>query len=85
VLRVLDEKINMFELVVGEIEMILGRLGEGEEEFQDLVLEIYARSGDAQAMREGFDALAARLQAARQEHVATKELQDAVLGTELSA
>ncbi|MCC6669745.1 MAG: DEAD/DEAH box helicase [Planctomycetes bacterium] len=85
VLRVLDEKINLFELVVGEVEMILGRLGDGEQEFQDLVLEIYARAGDAAALRAGFDELAERLLAARDEHARAKRLQDAVLGTELGA
>jgi SNF2 family DNA or RNA helicase len=84
-LRVLDEKVNLFELVVGELEMILGRLGDGEQEFQDLVLEIYASASGTTELRAGFDALAQRLLAARDEHARVKQLQDAVLGAELGA
>jgi hypothetical protein len=35
----------MFELVIGEVEMILGRV-EDEQEFSDLVYEIWARNPD---------------------------------------
>jgi SNF2 family DNA or RNA helicase len=42
ILRVLEEKIAMFELVVGEVEAFLGRLGDDEQEFQELVLDLYA-------------------------------------------
>ena len=45
ILDVLDRKINMFELVVGEIDMILGRL-QGEEEFSDLVYDIWVQHAD---------------------------------------
>ena len=40
VLRLLDEKINMFELVVGEAGAILGELDE-ERNFADLVLDAW--------------------------------------------
>ena len=42
VLRLLDEKINMFELVVGEAGAILGELEE-ERNFADLVLDAWLR------------------------------------------
>jgi hypothetical protein len=38
VLRILDEKINMFELVVGEVGAILGEIEE-QQEFSTLVLD----------------------------------------------
>lgn len=46
ILRILDERINLFELVVGEVEMILGYLEE-EGRFPDLVLEAFADADDA--------------------------------------
>ncbi|MBT9588728.1 ATP-dependent helicase [bacterium] len=42
-LRILDEKLNMFELVVGELEMILGPLEE-EKDFEQIVLELAAEA-----------------------------------------
>jgi SNF2 family DNA or RNA helicase len=43
ILYILDKKINMFELVIGEIDSILGNL-DSEEEFSDIVLDIWLRS-----------------------------------------
>ena len=58
ILEVLDKKINMFELVVGEIDMILGRL-QGEEEFSDLVYEIWVQHPEEAERQKAFEALAA--------------------------
>ena len=85
VLRVLDEKINMFELVVGEIDAILGRLGDDEKDFQELVLELYARADGPPGARAAFDGLAAQVLDARAEYGRVKQLEDAVLGEELGA
>jgi len=85
ILRVLDEKIAMFELVVGEVEAILGRLGDDEREFSDLVLDIYAESGDPTALRERFDRLAERMLAARGEHQRVRALEDETFGRDLEA
>ena len=73
ILGVLDRKINMFELVVGEIDMILGRL-QGEEEFSDMVYEIWVTSRDDLERDQAFDALAAQLKRARTAHEKSKEL-----------
>ncbi|MGQ0615010.1 MAG: DEAD/DEAH box helicase [Planctomycetaceae bacterium] len=85
ILRVLDEKINMFELVVGEVEAILGRLGDDEKEFQELVLDIYAASGDAAELRARFDALAKDLVQAREEYGRVRRLEQNFFGRELEA
>ena len=63
VLRLLDEKINMFELVVGEAGAILGELDE-ERDFADLVLDAWLET-TAAARAEAFDALGRRLDEAR--------------------
>jgi SNF2 family DNA or RNA helicase len=75
ILEVLDRKINMFELVVGEMDMILGRL-QGEEEFSDLVYEIWVRHPDDSERRKAFDALAARLKRARAGYEKSRELDE---------
>lgn len=85
ILRVLDEKINMFELVIGEVEMILGRLGDDEQEFQDLILELYADSGDAQELRARFDQLGERAAAANAEHKSVQQFEQAAFGRDLEA
>jgi len=83
VLRVLDEKINMFELVVGEIDAILGRLGDDELEFQELVLELYAGAGDAHELRQRFDELGDRMLAARDDYEGVKQFEEAAFGRDL--
>ncbi len=75
ILEVLDKKINMFELVVGEIDMILGRL-QGEEEFSDLVYDIWVRHAEEGARRQAFEALAQRLKQARGAYEKSKELDE---------
>ena len=78
VLRLLEEKISMFELVVGEVGAILGGLEE-EREFADLVLERLV--GDKEATRtEAFDAIGRRLDEARRQHQGAKALDDALFG-----
>jgi SNF2 family DNA or RNA helicase len=75
ILEVLDKKINMFELVVGEIDMILGRL-QGEEEFSDLVYDLWVQHPEEAERRQAFEALARRLQQARTAHEKSKELDE---------
>lgn len=77
ILDVLDRKINMFELVVGEIDMILGRL-QGEEEFSDLVYEIWVSHPDEAERKKAFDALASRLKRARSAYEKSKELDEKI-------
>lgn len=61
VLRILDDKINMFELLVGEVGAILGELEE-ERDFAELVLDAWLATTEAAAGKaaEGFDALGDR-------------------------
>ncbi len=75
ILDVLDRKINMFELVVGEIEMILGRIEE-DQEFSDLVYELWVRNPDEAQRAKAFDALASRLKRARAAYEKSKELDE---------
>jgi superfamily II DNA/RNA helicase len=80
VLRLLDEKINMFELVVGEAGAILGDLDE-ERDFAELVLDAWLETTVA-ARAEAFDALGRRLDEARTQYSDAKALDDALFGEE---
>ena len=63
ILHLLDEKISMFELVVGEVGAILGGLEE-DRDFADLMLDAWLRTTEA-SRDEAFDALGRRLHEAR--------------------
>jgi len=73
ILEVLDKKINMFELVVGEMEMILGHI-EDEQEFSDRVFEIWVQNPEEGEKKKAFDQLAEELKRARTAYEKTKEL-----------
>jgi hypothetical protein len=75
----------MFELVVGEVEAILGRLGDGEREFHDLVLEIYANGWTSAERKARFESLSQELAGARQRYDAVKQLEAATFGQELES
>jgi superfamily II DNA or RNA helicase len=78
VLKLLDEKINMFELVVGEAGAILGELEE-ERGFAELVLDAWLETTDA-GRDQAFDALGERLDQARGQYGEAKALDDALFG-----
>jgi superfamily II DNA or RNA helicase len=83
VLRILDEKINMFELVVGEVGAILGEIDE-QQEFSTLVLDAWLQ-GTEQARAGAFAQLEDRLRAARRDYEGIKQLDEALFGNELDA
>ncbi|MDR3212058.1 MAG: DEAD/DEAH box helicase [Planctomycetota bacterium] len=79
ILSILDDKIRMFELVVGEVGGILGNL-EGGEEFETLVLNMWLRSGSTHELDSGFDMLGRKLLDAQTEYLDAKKLDDALFG-----
>ncbi len=79
ILDLLNEKIRMFELVVGEVGSILGNL-EGGEEFESLVLRLWAQSRDGEELDRSFEDLGNSLLDAQEQYLETKELDDALFG-----
>lgn len=77
IMNVLENKINMFEMVIGEIEPILGYLSE-EKEFEDIILDIWLRSGNAQEIKNGFNALGESMVKAKQEYIKSRELDNEI-------
>jgi superfamily II DNA or RNA helicase len=78
VLRLLDEKISMFELVVGEVGAILGGLDE-DRDFAELVLDAWLETTET-TRDTAFDTLGRRLDDARRQHDGAKALDDALFG-----
>ena len=83
-LEILDQKLNMFELVIGEMDMILGQLSD-ERDFEDLLLDIWVQSQSAAELQSGFEKLGATLVSARQMHQKTQEYDDALFGEDFAA
>ena len=79
ILEILDAKINMFQLVVGELDMILGDMTE-KRDFEDIIMDIWARADNNEAMNLEMEALGDRLVVARDHYLAVKELDDRLLG-----
>ena len=53
VLDILDRKLNMFELVIGEVDMILGQLGD-ERDFEEIILEIWTQARSTEDLDQGM-------------------------------
>ncbi|MGH7118282.1 MAG: DEAD/DEAH box helicase [Acetobacteraceae bacterium] len=82
-LRILDEKINMFELVVGEAGAILGELDE-KAEFSSLVLEAWLAGTEA-ARSAALADLGEQLSTARHTYQEALRLDEMLFGSELDA
>ncbi|MBI3684299.1 MAG: DEAD/DEAH box helicase [Acidobacteria bacterium] len=77
-LRVLHDKINMFELVVGEIDTILGLLDE-EGDFAELVLDLWLSARESGNIEQAFDGLAEKLLNAKKQYSAARLLDETLL------
>src|SRR5439155_19276948 len=83
VLSILDEKINMFELVVGKIDAILGEMSE-EQDFAELVFTAWVETTETERTS-AFTALGEQLAAAKGQYEAVKALDEALFGEEFVA
>ena len=83
ILNLLDEKISMFELVVGEVGVILGGIEE-DRDFADLMLDAWLQA-TAEGRDQAIGALGQRLHEARQLHEGAKSLDDELFGEDFEA
>lgn len=81
ILRILDERINLFELVVGEVEMILGYLEE-KQQFSTLMLEAFA-DREAERREQSFARIADALAVARERYENVKRFDEDFFRDEL--
>ena len=84
ILDILDRKLNMFELVIGEMDMILGQLSD-ERDFEDLVMDVWARAQTPEQAATGFAELGDALVEARESYQHTREYDEALFGQDFSA
>jgi SNF2 family DNA or RNA helicase len=83
-LEILDQKLNMFELVIGEMDMILGQI-EDERDFEDLLTDAWIGAQNAEDLREKFNQLGDKLIEARKTHQKTQEYDEALFGEDFTA
>ena len=83
-LEILDQKLNMFELVIGEMDMILGQFSD-ERDFEDLLLDIWMDAQSPEELQTGFQKLGKTLVAARQAHQKSQEYDNALFGEDFTA
>ncbi|MBI5245436.1 MAG: DEAD/DEAH box helicase [Elusimicrobia bacterium] len=82
ILHLLDAKINLFELVVGEVGMILGRIEE-EAPFEDIVFDRWIASEGEADFQRGIDEFGDCLAQAREEYLRILEREDQLFGDRL--
>jgi SNF2 family DNA or RNA helicase len=83
VLHLLDAKLSMFELVIGEIDMILGNLDD-EQEFQDVVADLWVEAFDGDDFARRMEELGNRLLAAKQAYFEQRAHDDRLFGSRFS-
>ncbi len=76
---ILDNKINMFEMVIGEIEPILGHL-ETDEDFENIILQIWLRSQNERELAAGFSGLGDELLQAKKAYLQAKTFDEGIFG-----
>ncbi|MBI2841788.1 MAG: DEAD/DEAH box helicase family protein [Armatimonadetes bacterium] len=83
VLRILEEKINMFELVVGEVGAMLGEMDE-EQDFAETVFTTWVETTQEQRGA-AFEDLGERMVKVREKYEAIKSLDTELFGDEFEA
>jgi len=79
ILHLLEAKIAMFELVVGEIDMILGTMDE-DKQFEEIIADLWISSDSNAQFRNALDQLGERLLRAKEAYIAQRELDDRLFG-----
>jgi superfamily II DNA or RNA helicase len=79
ILEILDKKINMFEMIIGEIDMILGRT-RSEQEFSDLVLDIWMKAAGPDERKHAFAQLGSQVKRLKSGYEKTKALDKKLFG-----
>ena len=83
VLHLLQAKLNLFEMVIGEIDMILGNLDE-EREFEDVVADLWAESDDMGDFRKRMEHLGDRLLQAKADYQEQQAHDNKIFGDRFS-
>lgn len=81
-LELLHAKINMFEMVIGEIDSIIGHLDE-ERSLEEVLMEMWTRGPEE--FSKSLDELGSSLLSAKQRYIAMRDTEDAVFSDALAS
>ena len=84
ILGILHDKINMFELVVGEIETILGNVDD-EFDFSEIIMDIWLKHQVKPELDTAFEQLAENLLKAKNQYQQIQELDEQIFGEDFEA
>ena len=84
ILKILHDKINMFELVVGEIETILGNMGD-EFDFSETVIDLWLAHEKPKQLDSAFGELGQQLLDAKHSYQEIQEFDEKLFGDEFEA
>lgn len=79
VVRVLEAKINLFELVVGELDMILGRVND-DFDLESTIFDAFVQAEDNDEFAQRLEWLGDQLALARHEYLRSRGALDALVG-----
>lgn len=77
ILNLLDRKINMFTLVVGEVDMILGDIEE-KEDFSDLVMNAWVKTDDHAEIEKELEGIGDKMMENKQKLLKQKKLDEKI-------
>ena len=81
VLRVLEAKINLFELVVGELDLILGRIDD-DFDLESSIFDAYIQSDDDAEFASRLESIGDDLAEARTQYLRTRGAVDGLVGSD---
>jgi len=83
-LKILDEKLNLFELVVGEAETILGDLTE-EMDFEQRLMDIWIKASSPGDLDKQMDDFGRRIAQEKEKYLEIKNYDESLLGADYEA
>ena len=83
ILEILDRKLNMFELVIGEMEMILGHMVD-HREFDDIIMDLWTEAPTPESVADRFAELGDDLVKARETYNKARAHDEALFGKDFS-
>lgn len=79
IIDILDNKINMFEMVIGEIEPILGHVSK-DDDFEQVIMNIWLKSESEKEMGNELEKLGDELIKAKNKYLKAKKLDEEIFG-----
>lgn len=80
-LKILDEKLNLFELVVGEAETILGELTE-EKDFEEILMDIWLEAASTEELELRIGHLGNRIVEEKEKYLQIRKCDDVLFGAD---